>query len=159
MSQVRKVLGSCAAEGGAPLFTQVSQNRDPLQTIQGVQIMSGVSLHVSVTSSATIRKYKQDRFYFCSQPYNSNVKTLKTVSSKQTCFLYDSLLQAGSVCHLKALQPNRKCLNQIFQEQQILIPTFFYCIISSSTMKFKVYFSHSVLFTEFFSSRGEGGPV
>jgi hypothetical protein len=47
-------------------------------------------LHIQVykfTIRFTIRKYKQNRFYFYYQPYNSNVKNLKNVSSKPNTFI------------------------------------------------------------------------
>ena len=64
-------------------FIQVSQSKDGLMIIQVVQIICLISSYMSrVISPLTIRKYKQNRFYFYQQPYNSNLKNLKNISSK-----------------------------------------------------------------------------
>ena len=64
-------------------FIQVSQNKDRLMIFQMAQIMRFFKNYTStVIISVTIRVYKQNRFYSYYLPYNTNLKNLKTVSSK-----------------------------------------------------------------------------
>lgn len=54
--------------------------------IQGIQIVCSIFHYTShITSLLTIRKYRQDRFYY--QPCNSSLDNLKNVSSKGNSFI------------------------------------------------------------------------
>lgn len=130
-------------QSGAFLFRQVSQNKDRLMIIQGVQVMCLAFHYMSrVTSSITIRKYKQNRFSL-SSALQLQFKESKECLLQSKCICY-SLFQSGSVCSLKALQTNRKHLNQPFYDQQVRIPDFLHCMFYPLRYKVgKVYFSQS----------------
>ena len=123
--------------------------------IQVVQALCLIFHYVSrVTSSVTIRKYKQNRFSFHYQPYNSELKNLKNVSTSQRTYYMTACFQTATVCSFKTPQTKRKYLNQSLCEQQTLILSpFSICFIIYAMKQERFIFSLSYLL-KFYSSRG-----
>lgn len=108
---------SCCSVASRCFFIYTFHSRERLMVIHVVINLCLTFHYMSrVTSSVTVRKWKQNRLLFLSGSY-SNLKILKNVTSKaNTSNFYQPDFTWGDVGCFKALETNRKFLNRSFYE-------------------------------------------